>query len=237
MSVDWGRDEEPELFFLGCAEDLQVLSRLCRRELDEPFFIALREMNFPHTLTLLPERIPGSQGDNSSGVRQSKVPDELSEFERALETWWRILQRRYTAAFGDELASDYAEVFLTGHCGGSPEQSFWTDPDHLRRQGSYLEMKALLKDHGRINSMDQTVSADHLSIQLEFASSLLRELSGKKETEDSRNRLAWFLEQKILDWLPLYQKELRTLCPNNPYRFVIDGIEGYLRLILEYLKT
>ncbi len=109
---------EAELCLALC-DDLDQLIRLHDRELDAETLAALRESSFPEGLALLPE------GDAATC---------------AAENMRRALTENLTL---DELAADFAAIYLNNALGASPYESVWLSDDHLACSAPMFELRDL----------------------------------------------------------------------------------------------
>lgn len=162
------------------AEDALTLALLHSRELDRDTVASLRELAFPDNLGLLP-----LTGEGRGAWRLARLATET--FSEPMETGEL-----------DELAADFAAIYLTGAYGAAPSESVWLNEDHLAFQGSMFELRDIYRAHGLANPDWRHRPDDHLALQLEFIAFLAR---GAKTVEDWR-RIGRFLDEHPLRWLP-----------------------------------
>ncbi len=158
------------------AEDAEALAALHDRELTAETLDALREVDFPQNLGLLPAG------------------------ERSLEAW-RLMAaalQETDAAQLDLLAADYAAIYLTGAYGASPCESVWTDDDHLVCQEAMFALRGIYAAAGLAAEDWRRRPDDHLVLQLLYLAHALRRAAGA----DELRRLAAMLDEHLLRWLP-----------------------------------
>ena len=129
---------------LALAEDAEMLAALHDRELTAEMLAALREVRFPDNLGLLPGDAP---------MREA----------------WRLMAQAVeeaAAASLDDLAADYASIYLTGAYGASPSESVWTDDDHLACQDAMFALRRIYAEAGLAAADWRRRPDDHLVLQL-----------------------------------------------------------------------
>ncbi|MDO5531666.1 molecular chaperone [Sutterella sp.] len=109
----------------------------------------------------------------------------------------------------DELAADYARVFLSAGIADGPAaypfESVYTSRDKLIMQDAYEQMLKILKEHG-MGTSKEDLYPDHLGIELEFMSFLtekaVKALEAGKEDEAAAilDEEKEFLTKHLLNW-------------------------------------
>lgn len=158
------------------AEDAEALAALHDRELTAETIAALREVGFPHNFGLLPAG------------------------EHSIEAWRLMaaaLEETDPGAL-DQLAVDYAAIYLTGAYGASPCESVWTDDDHLACQDAMFALRQIYAAAGLAAEDWRRRPDDHLVLQLLYIAHALRRSDGPEELR----RLAAMLDEHLLRWLP-----------------------------------
>lgn len=158
------------------AEDLRTLAWLHTTERHPDTWLALHAAGFPQGLVAVPAEGP-----------------EILAMCQAL------VQLRSDAAANpqgtaDQLAVDFADIYLTHALRASPYESVWRDEDHLVMQGPTFEVRQFYREHGVVVADRHTMPDDHLSHELEFVARLLDE--GKPEVA------ARFMDSHLMRWLP-----------------------------------
>ena len=73
----------------------------------------------------------------------------------------------------DDLAADFAAIYLTGALGASPYESYWLSDDHLICQDAMFDMRTLYAEAGLKVPDWRMRPDDHLVFQLQFLARLL----------------------------------------------------------------
>lgn len=166
-----------EDFCSAVALDLVTLAQLHDRELNGRTILALQQERFPLSLAF---RLHSDRG--------RAVLDSLSSVVATLSD---------AAVEQDELAADFAAIYLTYGLRASPCESVWLDEDGLAMQEPMFEVR---RDYARrgLQAPDWRVRPDdHLVFQLQFVAALLEEADEVAVTEAAR-----FLDDHTLRWLP-----------------------------------
>ena len=164
------------------AEDLCTLAWLHASEHPSVVWTALNRAGFPEGLVLLP-------ADDPAVVSMSGI---LADLGRRAEG--------DRAALDDEIAADYAAIYLTHALRASPFESVWRDDEHLMWQGPTFEVRKLYRRHGLAVRDWRELPDDHLSNELAFVGALL----GRGELQAARA----FLADHLLVWLPKFAQQV-----------------------------
>jgi len=108
----------------GIGDDLALLARLHDRELDAPLIAILRKMPVDQWFAL---RLEGS---------------EFTEATRLLDDALKSAPDPLTAEALDEMAAEYAAIYLNHTYRISPHESVWVDEDGLERQEPMFRVRA-----------------------------------------------------------------------------------------------
>jgi TorA maturation chaperone TorD len=166
-----------EVFRTGVALDLMTLARLHDRELESEVIEALQREAFPQSLAF---RLEGGQGQELIGTLSSVVAAmSLDEAER------------------DELAADFASIYLTHGIGASPCESVWLDEDGLAMQEPMFEVRHAYARRGLQAPDWRKRPDDHLVFQLHFIAALL-----EFDDDAALAEAARFIDEHTLRWLP-----------------------------------
>jgi len=175
------------------AEDLRLLGWLHTLERDRKILLALAAAGFPEGLVIGASEEAGAMRDALSGLATAVLNQE---------------------ALDDELAADYAAIYLTHAYRASPCESVWRDEDHLAWQGPTFAVRAWYRRYGLAVADWRTLPDDHLAYQLEFVAWLLE----KDETEAA----ARFLDAHLLTWLPDFSCRVAQRAATPFYRALAD---------------
>jgi putative dimethyl sulfoxide reductase chaperone len=164
------------------AEDAETLAALHDRELTPAMIAALREASFPACLGLLPQTPAAVAAWEAMAAAMAELPPTAGASEL------------------DELAAEYAAIYLTGAYGASPCESVWTDEDHLTCQGAMFQWRELHAGIGLATPDWRQRPDDHLVLQLLHIAHLAR----RTTTTDFEGSLAQILDEHTLRWLPQF---------------------------------
>ncbi|MCL2523291.1 MAG: molecular chaperone TorD family protein [Betaproteobacteria bacterium] len=158
------------------AEDLSLLARLHGLELDAETLAALKAAEFP-TCLVLP---PATRAGEEARLLLARTGDDPA-FAMPL----------------DDLAADYAAIYLTGRYHASPNESAWLDADGLERQAPMFAVREWYRKFDLAAGDWRRRQDDNLSLQLQFVAHLCRIAS-----DDAGWRaVAEFLDAHLLRWL------------------------------------
>ncbi|MBK9446653.1 MAG: molecular chaperone TorD family protein [Betaproteobacteria bacterium] len=164
---------------VAIAEDAESLASLHDRELTPRFFAALREARFPECLGLMPATVPTTAA------------------WRAMRYTLSLQPATPNAHWFDNLAADYAAIYLTNAYGASPLESVWLDDDHLSCQDAMFELRAIYAAAGLATRNWRQRPDDHLVLQLLYVSHAAR----NADTPDDWRALAHMLDEHLLRWI------------------------------------
>ncbi len=170
-----------DAFRAGVALDLMTLAQLHDRELDAAGTAALKQERFPTSLALQLESERGVQAvDMLTGVVAAMVqtPD-------------------------DDLAADFAAIYLTHGIGASPCESVWLDDDGLAMQQPMFEVREAYARRGLQAPDWRKRPDDHLVFQLQFVAMLI-----EQPADTALADAAAFLDWHTLRWLPQFAERV-----------------------------
>lgn len=166
----------------GILEDAGTLAWLHDAELTAASVKTLKLLSFPANLSLLPLREDTRAAWSLMAAAVAELPGHPDG---------RTL---------DDLAADYAEIYLTGALGASPYESVWTDDDGLICQDAMFEMRTLYAELGLASASWRQRPDDHLVLQLLY----LGEAAAVAREPDDWRKLGRALDQHLLQWLPAF---------------------------------
>ncbi len=173
------------------ADDAESLAALHDRELTPEMLAALHEVGFPDNLGLLP---------NDEPMRET----------------WRVMTHtlgQAAAARLDDLAADYAAIYLTGAYGASPCESVWTDDDHLACQEAMFALRRIYAEAGLAATDWRRRPDDHLVLQLLYLAHVLR----VADSLEASRMLATAMDEHLLRWLPAFAARVEQRCATDFY--------------------
>lgn len=204
-------------FAAALADDAESLAALHDRELDATTIVALKAVAFPANLGLLPE---------AAAARDvwALMAAAVAELPAAPD-----------AAALDELAADYAAIYLTGAHGASPCESVWLDDDRLICQAPMFALREIYAQAGLVTADWRLRPDDHLVLQLLYIAHALR----KATTDADWRALAGLLDLHLLRWLPQFAARVASRAA-QPFHAGLAALtaawcEGLRDLVAEHL--
>jgi len=190
---------------LALSEDAATLALLNDREATPDMLAELKAIGFPNNLGMLPRNEKGRTVFEVMKDTVSLLPDVPD------------------VAFMDNLAADYAAIYLTGALDVSPFESFWLSDEHLLCQEPMFEMRNLYTAEGLTVPDWRQRPDDHLVYELQFLSRRLKWLADGMANNNvvaTRNEwrsLAMLLDQHLLRWLPDFAIRVTQRCDTAFY--------------------
>ena len=181
-------------FCQAVAEDLSALAVLHHEEPAAELLNALRQEGFPEGLGL---QLQGEQGIQAADL-----------MTRALS----VLPEQLDQDILNELAADYASIYLNHGLQASPEESVWVDEENLAYQDSMFQVRDWYAKYG-LGVEDWRIRPDdHLVLQLQFIAHLL-----SSEVSDTRlKEVAQFMDEHLLRWAMQFAERVAARCA-TPY--------------------
>jgi len=176
------------------AEDLQLLATIHDSEPGVALLNELKAQVFPSCLALLPDTKPGTDAMALMHQALSALPDDPDQ---------TIL---------DELAADYASIYLNHNISASPEESVWLDEDSLMCQQSMFQVRSWYESHGLGIPDWRLRPDDHLVYELQFIAWLLNQ----DDQMDTLEQVATFMDEHLLRWLGNFGERVLARC-DTPY--------------------
>ncbi len=162
------------------AEDALTLALLHDAEASAPVLRSLKALAFPANLALVPADAAARHAHELMRLALAALPDDIG------------------AAQLDELAADFAAIYLTGAHGASPCESYWLSDDHLVCQDAMFELRTLYAASGLSAPDWRKRPDDHLVFQLQYLGQRLRTAAAA----DAWRGIAGLLDHHLLRWLP-----------------------------------
>lgn len=174
---------------LLAAEDLRALAWLQCEERHPDVLLALLDSGFPGTLSLVRPDQPEVQSMVQALAGLKSGGGDAS------------------TRSANELAADYAAIYLSHALRASPCESVWRDEDHLMLQGPTFAVRAFYRRHGMQVADWRQMPDDHLCHQLNFVAMLLQ--------KGEHREAARFMQAHLMTWLPEYSARvaLRAATP------------------------
>ncbi len=133
----------------------------------------------------------------------------------------------------DELAVDYANIYLVHAYRAPPTESPWLDQDKLERQQPMFDLAEWYRRHGLAAADRQIRSDDHMVLQLQFLSHLFAHTHHGKSAEEA----AQFMDAHILRWFGQFAEVVAARCMTPYYAGLVVLTHGYLEDLRDCLVT
>lgn len=201
------------------ADDIETLALLQDRELDSDTIAVLQRLTFPDNLALLP--------------RSERALHAFAGMREAM----RGLAATPDQGLLNQLAADYAAIYLNGALGASPMESVWLSEDHTACHEPMFELREAYAARGLQASDWRRRPDDHLVLQLQFLAHCLR------DGGTSAQELADFLDKHLLRWLDRFCGRIAARCDTPFYAGLalltaaqIDGLRDILAEVLQQAR-
>lgn len=190
---------------LAWSDDVATLALLHDRELTPVLLSGVKAIGFPDNLGMVPRDERGSlvfDAMRKTVAALPEVPDRV---------------------FMDNLAADFAAIYLTGALDASPFESFWVSDEHLVCQEAMFDMRELYAADGLVVPDWRMRPDDHLVFQLQFVAKRLSCLATLSEADsadfgdDLWGSLATLLDHHLLRWLPEFASRVSVRCETEFY--------------------
>ncbi len=133
----------------------------------------------------------------------------------------------------DQLAVDFANIYLIHTYRAPPTESPWLDKDGLERQAPMFAIAEEYRRHGLAASDRQKRSDDHLVLQLQFLSHLF----GETDCYDNLKEAARFMDNHIMKWFGAFAERVASRCQTPYYAALVTMTDGYLDDLRDQLAT
>jgi TorA maturation chaperone TorD len=177
-------------FCEAVAEDLSLLASLHDAEPEADYLEGMRKIGIQQSL--------GFKLKSELGTQAIEVLTE------ALAALPEGLDRKSL----DELAADFASIYLTHGLHASPLESVWIDEENLVCQDTMFQVRAWYKQYGLVAPDWRKRPDDHLVYQLQFVARLF----GRARTVGSLEDAARFMDEHLLRWLMHFAERVAARC-------------------------
>lgn len=126
----------------------------------------------------------------------------------------------------DELAADFANIYLIHSYRAPPTESPWIDKDQLERQEPMFEVASWYRRHGLATEDRQRRSDDHLVLQLQFLSHLFGKAA--LNVPQRATEAAEFMDAHLLRWIGQFAERVAARCMTPYFCSVVTLTHGYL---------
>lgn len=188
----------------------RLLARIYILEIDWPFLVALRSMEFPDFV----------------------VNPELNEGYSLLQEFLANTKEEDI----EDLAVDYAGVFLAAGIAHGlaafPYESVYVSKTHMIGQESKSHVAGMYASRGlSLAGNLPKAPEDHVAMELEYMACLCREMA---EADDNAESLLQeqkvFFETHLLNWVPLFCRDVDKYAQTDFYRAIGKITAGFLQM-------
>lgn len=131
----------------------------------------------------------------------------------------------------DNLAVDYADIYLVHALRATPTESPWIDPEGLERQEPMFDVRRWYQHYG-LDVVDwRKRSDDHLVLELRFLAFLLRQAPDPEMLLDATR----FLDAHLLRWVPRFAGRVASRCQTPFFAGLAMLTDGYLNELRDLL--
>ena len=197
----------------GIAEDLRILALLHDREPTAELIGSLRTNRIESMFTL--------------PLRDERGREGLAFFESALAEG----VTRSDGAGLDELAADFAAIYLNHTHRVSPSESPWIDPEGLMSQQPMFDVREWYRHWGLETPNWRERPDDHLVVQLQFVAHLLEATDSPASLGDA----ARFLDAHLLRWYGSFADGVARRCWTPYWAAVANLTEIHLETLRDRL--
>lgn len=132
----------------------------------------------------------------------------------------------------DELAADYAAIYLIHTYRAPPTESPWLDKDQLERQEPMFELAKWYRKHGLEAGNRQLRSEDHIVMQLQFLAQLFS--TPGLDATSSFAEAARFLDEHLLRWIDSFTSRVASRCETPYFCGVVTLTHAYLEAVRDH---
>lgn len=215
----------PSGFFNALVDDLEQLIRLHDRELEVATLRALKLAAFPAGLALTPADATAQLAYENFAAALAGLPEVPTP---------QVL---------DELAADFAAIYLNNSHGASPYESVWLDDEHLACQQPMFELREIYATAGFRAADWRSRFDDHLVLQLHYLRHVLATLASAGEAgcglpspAVDGEKFANFIDEHLGYWFPDFARRVALACATPFYAALAELTHVWLirlRAILE----
>jgi putative dimethyl sulfoxide reductase chaperone len=202
--MNHAKEETLALFREAVALDLNTLAALHHAELDDVLLGHLSMVGFPDGIGL---RLLGDEGMRALALMREAMAE---------------LSAPLSDAVRNELAADYAAIYLTYAYHASPCESVWLDQENLAMQAPMFQVREFYKLFDLVAANWRTRPDDHLVLEIQFLAALFQDGHPQALSEAAR-----FLDTHLMRWLPLFGQRVAARCATPFYAGVARLTAAY----------
>lgn len=160
--------------------------------------------------------------------------EKLEELRAMAFLGTETLPQPLPATLLDELACDFADIYLHGKFHSSPQESVWLDDEELVCQQPMFEVREWYARHGLAVSNWRVVADDHLVNELLFVAFLLDKAMAENNLQ-LLEEAARFLDEHLLRWLLPFAQRVAQRCATVFYAELAQETAVYVEHIRDVL--
>ena len=130
----------------------------------------------------------------------------------------------------DELAADYAAIYLNNSLGASPYESVWLSDDHLACAAPMFELRELYAAAGLRVADWRSRFDDHFVLQLQYLQHLLHVPAEGRQA-------ASFIDEHVGYWFPDFAQRVSLFCATSFYAALAELTHVWLLRLRGLLGT
>lgn len=194
MSISYEFDELSTLS-QAISQDLTLLSALHATELKAQTLLELKTLGFPEGLGLQ------LHSDQSAPI--------LKHLKEVVQKW----PDQADDALLDNLAADYAAIYLNSQIGSSPHESFWLDEEHLVMQKPMFEVRDKYREYGLKVDNWRSRADDNIVNELSFLAYVIQ----SEQPLKGFSVVAQFLDEHLLRWVGSFSERVAGFSQSDFY--------------------
>lgn len=169
-------------------------------------------------------------------------PEPVSQGAHDLNAYLRGLRGQDLRALADELATEYAGLFLNaGKRPVYPFESVYTSPERLLMQQAYEQVTREYQQAGLERARDFNEPNDHIALEFEFMAYLGRHSLDALQAGDQATGFTFlekqneFFHRHLLVWVPHFAQDLEHVAGSEFYKGIAQLTQAIIHAEQETL--
>lgn len=197
------------------AEDVRGLAFLQDGELTQEVLTQLKEIQFPDSLGL---RLQSEEGKKACDLLRKGLAEIALPLDQAVL---------------DDLAADFAGIYLNSRYHVTPYESPWCTEEGLMRQAPMIQVREWYKKYDLLAKDWKKRPDDYIALELEMVAYLL----GAEDKEGTLAEAAQFLDEHLLRWIKPFATEVSLRCTTRFYAGLVWLTAAYLEEVRNLLAS
>lgn len=143
--------------------------------------------------------------------------EKLEELREVAFPGTEGLPQPLPASLLDDLACDFADIYLNGKFHSSPQESVWIDDEELICQQPMFDVRAWYDRHELAVPDWRKRADDHLVNELLFIAHLLDKAAEQADPQALLEETARFMDEHLLRWLLPFAQRVAQRCHTGFY--------------------